>query len=342
MDDQVVTNSLIEREVGSPSETPVFFTAGAETLFGIVTHPSRDPLGSAVVCLAGGATPLSTNRNRLSVRLCRGVASLGYHGFRLDYHGAGESTGMVESLRLDRPFDGDVGGALDWLQGYGIRDFVLVGSCIGARAALAEAAVREQVRRLILVSVPVRDMATGDRGSVRSAQVWSVWRYVRKALEPRILMGWFDRHHRHVYWGYAREKGRAVLDRIRHVRPDAPEDRLDWVSPRFLRELRDVTARGTRVLFIFGEQDGWYADFVQARSGELGHLIDSEQIEVRVHKGQVHGFTRLDAQETVLEEIFTWLRADRELPDLMVSEAPNEGARMEALDTYQQGGGSVG
>lgn len=293
-----------------PAELPVFFPAGGETLFGILTRPTVPANGSAVLILAGGATPVTTNRNRLSVRLCRGVAELGYHGFRLDYHGAGESTGTVEQMRLNRTFDADADGALDWMQGMGIDDFVLVGSCFGSRTALAEAAARKQVRRLVLVAAPVRDMALGDRGTVTSADEWSLWRYARRALRPRIILGWFNRHQRRVYVGYVREKWRAMSHRARRRFSRAKSDAADWVSPDFLRQLRAVLERRGRVLLVYGDRDGYYSDFLRAREGPLGDQIDAagSLVEVRVLPGQVHGFTRLAAQDAVLGEIFDWLR----------------------------------
>jgi len=307
----VELDGVDEGRPSSPVELPVFFPAGGETLFGILTRPDAPANGSAVMILAGGATPITTNRNRLSVRLCRRVAQLGYHGFRLDYHGAGESTGTVEQMRLNRPFDADADGALDWMQDEGIDDFVLVGSCFGSRTALAEAAGREQVRRLVLVAAPVRDMALGDRGTVKSADEWSIWRYVRRALRPRILLGWFDRHHRRVYMSYAREKWRMMSRGLRRKLSRADTVAQEWVSPDFLRQFRQVLERRVRVLLVYGERDGYYSDFLRAREGPLGDLIDEagSLVEVRVLPGQVHGFTRLAVQDAVLAEILDWLSA---------------------------------
>ena len=294
--------------VADPVEEPVFFSAQSETLFGILTHPTAPANGSAVMILSGGATPVTTNRNRVSVRLCREVAALGYHGFRLDYHGAGESTGRVGGLMFSRPFREDADGALTWMQRRGIDDFVLVGSCFGSRVALAEAAAQEQVRRLVLIASPTRDAVMGKRAIAKTADEWSLWRFVRRALHPHVLRGWFDGRRRVLYRHYAHEKWRAIVRAVRH-RLSRTRDEAPWVSPHFLQQFRMVIDRDVRVLFLYGESDEFYSDFRQAQVGELGRIIENAgaQVEVRMLSGQVHGFTRLSVQEDVLGEILDWL-----------------------------------
>ena len=295
--------------VSHPVEEPVFFPAQSETLFGILTNPTAPANGSAVMILSGGATPVTTNRNRLSVRLCRGVAALGFHGFRLDYHGAGESTGKVEELKLNRPFREDADGALAWMQRRGIDDFVLVGSCFGSRVALAEAAAREQVRRLILVASPTRDAVMGKRAIAKTADEWSIWRFVRRALHPDVLRGWLDARRRVLYRHYAHEKWRAIVRLIHHRFSHSRDDQVPWVSSQFLQQFRTVIERDVQVLFVFGESDGFYSDFRLALTGELGTIIENAgaKVEIRMLPGHVHGFTRLSVQDAVLREIFEWL-----------------------------------
>ena len=91
---------------GAGEESPVFFKAANHQLFGILTEPTGDPLGTVVIPLSGGGTPLSTNRNRFSVRLCREVARLGFHALRFDYHGIGESEGQVAPFELRQSLHG--------------------------------------------------------------------------------------------------------------------------------------------------------------------------------------------------------------------------------------------
>src|SRR4030095_1703864 len=97
----------------------------------------------------------------------------------------------------------------------------LVGSCFGSRVALAEAAAAEEVRRLVLVASPARAAVMGKRAIAKTADEWSVWRFVRRALHPHILRGWFDARRRVLYRHYAHEKWRGTV-RAGRARPSAP------------------------------------------------------------------------------------------------------------------------
>ena len=126
--------------VTSRSETPFYFPVGDETLFGILTEPSGDPSGTVAVLLRGAAQGPSAGRNQASARMCRRFAEEGMHAVRFDYRGVGDSTGTVERFRLDQPFEDDLKGATGWLRDRGMDRFALVGTCFGARTALACAA----------------------------------------------------------------------------------------------------------------------------------------------------------------------------------------------------------
>ena len=303
---------MSEADLPRASEIPVFFPADGETLFGIFTTPADEAVGTAVIVLPGGSTPLTTDRNRISVRLCRRVASQGYHAMRLDYHGAGESTGSLGWLRLDRPFADDVKGAVRWIERQGVRSTVLVGSCFGARTALSAAAETAGIRGVVLVSVPVRDHAMGARASNDAALEWSLWTYLKRTLNLRVIRGLFDRRHRHVYRKYARAKLRRVSARLRgrndRGSPDAP-DGLGLASPHFLTPLASLVERGVPVLLVFGTSEGHRKEFDRAMAGRLGEIVQrgGRSIEVLLLPGRVHGFRSAVLQDAVIDVIGDWL-----------------------------------
>jgi alpha/beta superfamily hydrolase len=303
---------MSEADLPRASEIPVFFPADGETLFGILTTPADEAAGTAVIVLPGGSTPLTTDRNRISVRLCRRVASQGYHAMRLDYHGAGESTGSLGWLRLDRPFADDVQGAVRWIERQGVRSTVLVGSCFGARTALSAAPETAGIRGVVLVSVPVRDHAMGARASNDAALEWSLWTYLKRTLNLRVIRGLFDRRHRHVYQKYARAKLRKVsarLSRRNHRRSADAPDGLGLASPHFLTPLASLVERGVPVLFVFGTSEGHRKEFDRAMAGRLGEIVQraGPSIEVEMLPGRVHGFRSSVLQDAVIDVIGNWL-----------------------------------
>lgn len=291
-------------------EEPAFFSAGSETLFGILTRPNVKSLGIAVVMLPGGAgTRLSSNRNRLSVRFARRVSQLGYHAFRFDFHGAGESTGAEEFLRLDQPFVDDVDGAVRWLRQQGVSRFVLIGSCFGARTALASASRLSGVRGAVLISPPVRDYGEGERVVTRLANDWSIWRYLGRALRPRVLMGFFTRDRRPVYAKAARLKWRSLQSRLR-VGSRAEGEGV--ASPKFTEPLMNLLERRIPVLILYGDAEESYQEFRQARRGRLAALLEGADATVSTLPGSVHGFTSVEIQDAVLDVVADWLARQRD------------------------------
>jgi pimeloyl-ACP methyl ester carboxylesterase len=282
-------------------ESVAFFPAGKEWLLGIMTRPTGTPLGIGFVVLGGGATPISPNRNRLSVRLCRRLSALGYHAVRFDYHGAGDSTGSVAAVSLARPHVDDLRGAVAWLRAEGVDRVVLAGSCLGSRTALAGAPEVEGLEGVILMSLPLQDITQGDRSAVTAAREWTIRRYLRKALRVTTLKGLLDPRKREIYLRFVRARVRATADGSRS---------RGSATPATLVPLDALAQRGVPVLFLYGERDGYYKEFLADReAGPLKDILTTggAAFEVRVLPGQVHGFTTLETQDAVVEELSRWL-----------------------------------
>lgn len=304
------------RQAGSREEIPAFFPAGEETLFGIFTRPTVHPIGVAVIFLpGGGGTRLSTNRNRLWVRLCRRVASLGYHALRCDYRGAGESTGTADKLRLDQPFIADIDGAARWVERQGVSKFILVGSCFGARTALTFAPQHPGVRGLVLISPPTRDYGEGERQVTRMAHEWSIWEYVRRSLRPRTIKGLFHGDRRRTYAKVARAKWRVGAERRRK---DSLKQETVGFSRNFLDPFREVIERKVPVMVIHGEGEPTHGEFQEAITGPVGKLLEraGSMVEVLVAPAPVHGFTAVRSQDAVADLVGDWL--DRQRKELSV------------------------
>jgi pimeloyl-ACP methyl ester carboxylesterase len=289
-------------------ELPVFFPAGRETLFGVLTEPRSAPTGVTVVLVPGGAGTLDgINRNRLWVRLARDLAARGCHAFRFDYHGAGESTGEGEQLRLDRPFVSDLTGATDWLSGQGLRKQILVGSCFGARTALAAAKGLPEIRGMILATPFVRDLAQGERVATLRAVGWTPRQYLRHVLRLRTIRGFLQTNRRRAYVRVARTK----LDSLRGRGAFAGRsDRKGLVSHNFLDPFEDVLARAIPMLVLFGEDDDAFHEFQQERQGVLGRLIDAAgpSIDLETVPGKIHGLRSLVSQQSFLDHSMLWLQ----------------------------------
>lgn len=291
----------------SRNEVPLFFPAGNDELFGILTRPTSGTSGVAVVIAAGGGIPLSTNVNGLSVRLCRRVAALGFQAFRFDYHGVGESSGRLDRFDLASPFVSDLSGALQCLRDQGTDRFVLVGSCFGARAALAAAPATDGLEAIVLISPPIRDFEMGQRVATHLAGRLKPRDLVLRAMSLRGISGLLHAGRRRTYSRLVREKLRRRSDSSDGG--FAEREARYAISPRFTEPLCVLAQRGIPVSIIYGDADDYRSEFEQARSGALGKILEERgaNITIATLPGHVHGFRNAEGQERVLDTIIEWV-----------------------------------
>ena len=289
----------------SAQESPVFFPASGARLFGILTSPSSAPRGTAVVVLSGGGTPLATSVNRLSVRLCRRLAGDGFHSFRFDYHGVGESFGQSTRFHLGQPFTTDVIGAVDWLRAQGIERFALVGSCFGARTALSAAATMQGLLGTALVCPPVRDFEMGEKATTRIAAQLSAWSFIRRAAISKRISNLLRPDVRRRYARLGAEKVRRLVGGLDETSREARYG----LSPQFLGPMRSLAERSVPVTLIYGETDDFLTDFEKARPGELDEVLETfgTALSVTHLPGAIHGFRDLETQDQVLDLVSEWL-----------------------------------
>jgi len=127
---------------------PFYFGESARQLFGMYDAPRGGGRRGAVVCYPWGQEYLKAHQ---AVRhLARLLARRGVHAMRFDYYGCGDSAGDDTEGSVSQ-WQQDVGTALDELKDIaGLRSVSLVGLRFGAALAVACAASRRDVDRLVL------------------------------------------------------------------------------------------------------------------------------------------------------------------------------------------------
>jgi dienelactone hydrolase len=289
-------------------ETPVYFESDGEVLFGLVTHPVGESTGIGFLTLSGGAVPFSSGRNDMSVHICRRLAAMGHTTIRFDYHGAGDSTGIVDRVELGVTHLQDTLAAVEVLRDHGAKQIVLSGACGGARNALAAAKSVPELHSLVLFSLPLRDHERAQsRAHRRAAREWSLWQYVKRALRPKTWKGFFDRRLRRVYLAFAKEKIRAVR---RGEKAEAPAETSGGVtSPTVQEDLIQLIRRRVPILLVYGTEDDYYKDFLLDQDERLGRILErgSDVVQVKVVPGKVHSFHTLALQDELRGMIFDWL-----------------------------------
>jgi len=146
-------------------EEVVGFGTGS-SLVGIVTHPSEfDADRPAILLLAGGWPRIGPLR--LLVRLSRHLAGLGFFCLRFDFSGVGESAPRQDEVPRARSNILETIEAMDFLQTtFGVRTFVGLGLCRGARVCFAAAAQDPRITALALIQA---DVLTESR---RESAIW--------------------------------------------------------------------------------------------------------------------------------------------------------------------------
>lgn len=289
--------------ISSRDEQPAFFPAGDETLFGILTRPKAANGGAALI-MVPGAERLGY-RNRVGVMLAHRLAARGHPVFRFNYRGCGDSTGKAGRFRLDDLFTSDALGATDWLRGQGVRRFLYSGSCFGARTALAAAAREPDVAGVIVVAMPMVDHASGERGTRGTAQS-PLSSLTRQALRRKTLRGLRDRDVRRMYAEALRHKLRRTF------RGSASTDGESEVSPVMLGHLTTLIERRVPLLFLYGERDSAYKEFLAAPRVRRMLEEAGDTVEVRIIPDILHGWVSIPAGETAVELMTEWVvRIDR-------------------------------
>lgn len=284
----------------------MFIASGDDRLLAVHTAPASERATAGVVMVSGGGVPMTMGVNRLWVRLSRELADRGFHSARFDYHGVGESTGRVDEIRLDRPFTGDLQSVTTWLQQRGVEELALVGTCFGARTALACAAADIRIRDLVLLAAPVRDFKMGERSATRFAVQMSAGQYLRRGLRGRTIRLLADPRTRKAYAKIAKTGARAVLTGARRDARRGPDG---WVSRGFLDQLEATLDRGARVLLVQGSNDDFWEETQLAMEGRLGRLAERAEGRLRIEtvEGELHGFPSMSGQDAAADLVLRWL-----------------------------------
>jgi pimeloyl-ACP methyl ester carboxylesterase len=300
-----------------PPEVPFFFSSKSETLLGVLSPSTTDPTGrpsantsgSGSIIASGGWLGVPSGRNRALVRLAWKLAASGLTVLRFDYRGVGESTGSIDRFDLEQPFVDDLLAAVHEGRSLGIQRSYLVGFCFGALTALAAAPKLDEVEGLVLVSAPwlIRNEWTKDRGQARLADRATMSKAIKVLLAPGLLRDIFRPERRRWYAKILRAKSTRFMRFGRgRTSVDVADPRM---SPDLLQLIQEAFRRDMRVLMVYGSSDASYDDFLRAKDGPLGELMEryASLVDVVLLQGDVHGLGRLRVQDAVIEAITTWV-----------------------------------
>jgi alpha/beta superfamily hydrolase len=262
-------------------EFPVFVPAGDRHLCAVVSAPTGESRGLAVVLLTGGNVTRS-HRNGMWVRAARILADHGYPSIRFDYHGVGDSPGTAR-IALDRPFVKDLDAAASFLrQATGVTRLALVATCFGARTAIATAAAREDIVSLTMFPTPLL-------GGVRMSRSSKARQQVRRSRLGRAVL-------RLPLVLQLRRRRAARRQRASRRQP------IGTISPRVVEDLATFLRRGT-AHFVYGERAQYLAELrecVALLEQRLGPREQARLVIEVVPGAELHRFATLQEQDVVI------------------------------------------
>lgn len=279
------------------AERPLYFDAGDETLFGVLTEPRAATEKVGLLAITGGGWIPGTHRNGMWVSLARRIAEHGFRTMRFDFHGVGESTGTTQRFLLHEPYTTDAIAAHEALSEFGNESVVLIGTCFGGRTAADAGATGPKPAGVALLAVPLLEPGEGTPDHRRTP----IRLLAKRAAWGEVLGRLRSSEYRRLYSTFLKRRILRPFRRRRRSNGDS--------QSRYVRNLTELVDSGVPVLLVFGERDQQYTQYVNARQGRLASFFQhvGDRIEVRVVPGELHGFASLEAQANAIAAIEEWV-----------------------------------
>jgi pimeloyl-ACP methyl ester carboxylesterase len=283
-------------------ERPVVLDA-QPMLFGVVTEPVQEQGRRRAVILVNSGADYHIGAGRMYVTMARRWAARGYLALRMDLRGIGDSDTPVGSAH-DEVFPAgavaDIVAAVEFVRRhYGVREVTLAGLCSAGYHVLRAAVAGLEVNRILMVNpqnfswregmavgdVQLIDVVKDDRR--RTLSVATLQRLLSGKIDVATVARIYLQRTRMAVESAVRDAARAL-----HIR--LPRD-LGW-------ELRDIAARGVRVVFVFAAGDPGI-ELLRIQGGSAVKRL-GDRCRVHVIDSADHTFTRI-APRARLEQVLS-------------------------------------
>jgi pimeloyl-ACP methyl ester carboxylesterase len=276
------------------------------SLVGIVTDPPDGEgswAGPAVILLNPGIVH-RVGPGRVYVKIARALAEIGFVVLRFDFSGIGDSGVRRDHLPFEKSAVQEAQNAMDWLTATrGIKQFLLLGGCSGARIALQTACSDSRVAGAVLMNFPLTEDDGGVPDSDRMNRVagyyyWNFALFNSKSWR-KLLTGKANyRNLVQVLRGQARSK--FTFGR-----------RISHEATQFRAQLRQLADRDVHLTFVCSEGDRFVDDLPEAGGNELKHLCRRGRMALKVIPRSDHTFSSLFDQrqllQVILDQLGAWL-----------------------------------
>lgn len=258
-----------------PSQQPVVFRNRAGLgLFGILHTPDAPAPGAPAVLLLSPGVKMRVGPERLYRRMAMQFAEAGLTVLRFDFHGLGDSEGVLEEdllrdvynhIEVGRFVD-DTVDAMNWIeQKTGIGRFILSGLCGGAITGLLTGQRDERVVGLLALGItPLLASHSADPSLYMTRQqLDTIGRtYLSKLTNPRAWLRvlTLQSDYRLLWRTFVRRRQAPAIPAAAGAGTVA-EPETDNASPLFPPAFFEMLRRRHPMLLVFGGADRLHFEF---------------------------------------------------------------------------------
>lgn len=255
---------------------------------------------TAVIFLNAGIVH-RVGAGRIYVKLARQLAVAGFVTLRFDFSGIGDSPVRQDGLGFPKSAVAETQDAMEFLcREKGVRKFILLGGCSGAKIAFDTARCDARVLGAMLINFPSIDEDDGWDNSETAGRS-ALFYYRRFAFFN--LSSW----HRLLT---GRTNYRQLSRTLWFVmtRAIAAEEATSSRQEDFRRALAGLVERGIAVNFICSEGDHRLDELRVAGGKLLKKLCAEHKLTLDVVKGSDHTFSCLADQKRLMEIVLMQVR----------------------------------
>jgi pimeloyl-ACP methyl ester carboxylesterase len=227
------------------------------------------------------------------VDVARRLAEEGFHVFRFDVSGMGDSEVSKDMLGRQERITADIREALDLLENKkNISNFVLMGLCSGADNAHTVALIEPRVVGMVLLD--------GYSYSTTRFYIRQIlFHYSRRMMDISkwniVIKRMYEKAKTILYW-----RGDQSTEQFVFTRKFPPKDELK-------KELCALISRGVRLFFIYTGGIGYY-NYKNQFKDSFQDCNFGDQLELEYFPDSDHMYTLKSDREKLIKRIVAWMR----------------------------------
>lgn len=293
-------------------------------LFGIL-HLPKKPNGTGIIIISSGIKS-RVAPHRLYVKMARRFASMGYHVFRVDPEGLGDSSGEIDerwtadvygSIEIGLLMD-DTISAINWLmEETGVEKIILAGLCGGAITALLTGCKDTRVQAVLSLGMPCILASTNQDPAkyITTGQLQNMGeKYLKKVFD---LQSWkrflsFQTNYKMMLKSLIKPTITKLTSSVKKPLSQPSEEvflpKDTNLNPHFPKAFTDFISR-RKILLLFSETDRLYWEFEEKFMRYYKETIKqhSNNYDIHLVKNANHIFSFSEWQDEMLDMSCRWL-----------------------------------